>query len=371
MPSAMIRQRIIPSAKRIVVKVGTNTVCHASGGVNHEAVEALAVQIAALIHKGIGMTLVASGAIGTGLAELGLTGRPKAMPMLQGVAAIGQGQLMRTFHDAFARLGVRVGQVLLTREDFEYRRRYLNIRNTLAALRQMGALAIVNENDTVAVEEIRFGENDILAALVANMLGAELLVFLTSVDGVLDGGKVLDVIEQVDEKVLALVTRERSSLGSGGMATKLAAAGMVSRAGAVVVVAPARMPDVLARLLAGEQIGTVFLPARRRMSSRRRWIGQASRVAGRILVDAGAAKALLSSGKSLLPSGITAVAGKFAKGTIVAVLDPTGREIARGQTNYSADQIDKIKGLKTGQIAKVLGEKPCDEVIHRNNMTLG
>lgn len=353
------------------MKVGTQAVCKEAGGVDRRGVARLAEQIAAVMNSGVSVTLVASGAIGAGLAELKLSGRPKTMPMLQATAAVGQGQLMREFHDAFGRCGVKVAQVLLTRDDFEDRTRYLNIRNTLAALAECGALPIVNENDTVAVDEIRFGENDILAALVATMLGADVAVFLTSADGVMKDGCVLDVIEKVDEQVLSLADATRSRLGSGGMSSKLAAAGLVARAGEVAVIANAAEPEVLTRLLAGEKIGTVFVPAKRRMSSRRRWIGQASRSAGKLFVDDGASAALSGKGKSLLPSGIVAVDGRFKKGDTVAVIDSSGRQIARGLTNYSAEQIDKIKGLKTSQIAGVLSDKPYDEVIHRNNMTLG
>jgi len=371
MPSTPVRQNVISHARRVVVKVGTNTLCHERGGLNRVAVAALAGQISDLMEGGIWVTLVASGAIGAGMAELSLPRRPKTMPMLQACAAVGQGQLMREFHDIFASRGVRVAQVLLTRDDFEDRTRYLNIRNTLAALAECRALPIINENDTVAVDEIRFGENDILAALVTNMLGADLLVFLTSVDGVIKDAAVLDVIEKVDGETFALDSGSQSALGSGGMSTKLTAADMVTRAGEVAVIANANEPDILPRLLDGERLGTVFVPARRKMSSRRRWIGQASRLKGKIVVDDGAAKALAEKGKSLLPSGITAVAGKFGKGATVVVIDSRGQQVARGLTNYSAEQIDRIKGLKSAQIAKVLGDKPYDEVIHRNNMTLG
>jgi len=370
MPGTEARRRILQGACRIVVKIGTNAICDEAGRINRKDVANLARQMASLMKRGVSVTVVASGAIGAGMGELDLPSRPKAIPMLQAVAAIGQGQLMRTFHDTFARYGVKVAQVLLTRDDFDERTRYLNIRNTLAALRDCGALPIINENDTVAVDEIRFGDNDILAALVTNMLGADLLVFLTSVDGVMKDGRVLDVIERVDDDALRLVTPERSRLGSGGMATKLDAARMVVRAGEIAVIANARQPNVLTGLLAGKSVGTVFVPARRRMPSRRRWIAQASRPAGQIVIDDGAVRALKRLGKSLLPSGVTAVNGKFAKGAVVAVLDSTGAEVARGLTNYSAEQLRKIKGLRTSRIAKVLGDKPYDEVIHRNNMTL-
>ncbi len=192
----------------------------------------------------------------------------------------------------------------------------------------------------------------------------------TAVDGVIKDGAVLDVIEDVDEQAMALVRGDRTVLGSGGMGSKLTAAGMVTRAGEVAVIANAATPNVLQRLLAGEKLGTVFVPAKRRLSSRRRWIGQAARPAGKIVVDDGAAKALLAGGKSLLPSGITGVSGRFVRGDTVAILDSAGREIARGLTNYGASEIDRIKGLKTSEVAKQLGEKPYDEVVHRNNMSV-
>ncbi len=370
MPSTAVRENVVAKARRIVVKVGTGAICDGNGRPDRSAITKLARQIAVARKRGVEVTLVASGAIGAGLGELGLLARPKTMPQLQACAAVGQGQLMRTFHDVFAHHGLRVAQVLLTRDDFEDRTRYLNIRNTLAALAEYGALPVVNENDTVAVDEIRFGENDILAARVTNMLAADLLVFLTTVDGVIKDGRTLDVIERVDDEALALASPHRSRLGSGGMSSKLAAAALVTRAGEAVVIANARTPKVLTRLLAGEKVGTVFMPARRKMSSRRRWIGQASRPAGKLVVDDGAVKALAKRGKSLLPSGVVAVDGKFAKGATIVVFDAAGNEVARGLTNYSAEQIDRIKGLRTSQIAAALGDKPYDEIIHRNNMML-
>ncbi len=371
MPSTQVRQDIIAKARKIVVKVGTSSVCHDTGGVNAPAVNELARQIAELMKRGICVTLVASGAIGAGRAELGLTERPTTLPELQAVAAVGQGQLMREFHDIFEAYGVKVAQVLLTRDDFDSRGRYLNIRNTLTALAGYHALPIINENDTVAVDEIRFGDNDMIAALLANMLGAELTVFLTTVGGVLKDGQILDVIQRVDEDALALATGERSKLGSGGMSSKLAAAGTVTRAGEVAVIAGAKEKDVLLRLLAGEKLGTVFVPARRKMSSYRRWIGHASRPTGKVVIDDGAVRALVDKGRSLLPSGVLAVFGDFDRGATVAIIDSTGRQIARGLSNYSSAHIDAIKGLKTAKIAKTLGDKPYDEIIHRNNMTLG
>jgi glutamate 5-kinase len=309
------------------------------------------------------------------MAELDLATRPKQLPLVQATAAIGQGQLMRHFYDAFGRFGLKVAQVLVTRSDFESRRSYLNLRNTLSALQVYHAVPIINENDAVAVDELpsgergKFGDNDIIAALVANMLRADLLVILSVVDGVLKGNAVLDVIENAAAGQ-AVVTGSRSKLGSGGMGTKLTAAHMVASAGEMAVVANARTPSILPRILSGEKLGTVIVPATSKMGSRQRWIAQASRAAGRIVVDAGAAKALREGGKSLLPSGITAVTGRFAKGASVLIVDPLGQEIGKGLTNYSSDEIARIKGLKTSQIAKVLGQRPYDEVVHRNNMTV-
>jgi glutamate 5-kinase len=263
-----------------------------------------------------------------------------------------------------------VAQVLLTRDDFEDRARYLNIRNTLTALAEFGALPILNENDAVAVDEIRYGDNDIIAAHVTNLLQADLLVLLTNVEGVIRNAEVLDVIEQVDDATLQLAGPERSSRGSGGMGSKMAAAGLVTQAGEVAVIANARTPRVLRRILAGERVGTCFVPARRKLSGRRRWIGQASRPTGKLVVDDGAIRALTERGKSLLPSGITAVVGNFGKGATVSILGARGREIARGLTNYSAKQLEQIMGLHSSQIARKLGDKPYDEVVHRDNLTL-
>jgi len=370
MPGDAVRKQIASRARRVVVKLGTAAICDEDGRPDPRIIGRLASQIAELMRRGISLSLVTSGAIGAGVGELNLPARPKTLPMLQASAAVGQGQLMRAFHDVFARRGVKVAQVLLTRDDFENRTRYLNIRNTMQALDACGALAIINENDAVAVDEIRFGDNDIIAALLGNMLGADLLVLLTRVDGVIRDGEVLDVIEQVDDELLSLVGG-KSPLGSGGMTSKLQAATMVTRFGEIVAIANARTPRVLLRLLAGERVGTVFVPARRRTSSRRRWIGLASRPTGSIGIDAGAVEAVLKRGKSLLPSGIVSVTGQFERGDTVAVLDTEGKQIARGLTNYSAEQVRQIKGKRSSQIAKVLGDQPYDEVIHRDNMTIG
>jgi len=368
-PGDALRQTVLRKAGRIVVKVGTHALSAADGRLDEAFVAALSAQIAGVLRGGTAVTLVSSGAIGAGIAELDLPGRPKALPMLQATAAVGQGQLMRTFHDAFGRLGVKVAQILVTRDDFHNRTRYLNIRNTIAALAQSTVLPIINENDTVSVDEIRFGDNDLIAALVANLIDADVLVLLTDVGGFLRAGRVVDVLERIDEPALSSAGAP-GARGVGGMASKLDAARRVTGAGAVAIIANGRDENVLRRLLAGERIGTLCVPAQRRMSARRRWIGHAARTSGKIHVDAGAAEALIRRGKSLLASGITEVAGKFGKGANVAIVAPSGQTIARGLSNYSAEQIAQIKGLRSSQFAKVLGDKPYDEVIHRDNMAL-
>jgi glutamate 5-kinase len=378
MPDTELRQTVLKNARRIVVKVGTAALTDEAGRLDVGFISDLCRQVAGVAERGVEVALVSSGAIGAGMAELGLTAKPGTLPMLQAAAAVGQGQLMRTFHDAFGALDLKVAQILVTRGDFEDRTRYLNIRNTIAALHEMGVIPIVNENDTVAVDELegRFGDNDIVAAMVTNMLRADALIMLTVVDGVMAGGKVLDLIEDARPGGSStgawadLVDNSLSRGGSGGMGTKLQAAHVVASAGEAAVIANARTPDILPRLLAGEKLGTVCLPAEGKMSSRRRWIGQAARAAGKITVDEGAVKALREGGKSLLPSGITAVAGNFQMGDTVEIVDNVGKQIARGLTNYSATDIDAIKGLKTSQIPDAIGEKPYDEVVHRNNMVV-
>ena len=363
------REALMGKARRIVVKVGTNALTDASGRLDEAFVGRLSGQIAGVLRGGLDVTLVSSGAIGAGMAELDLPQRPRTLPLLQATAAVGQGQLMRTFHDAFGRFGIKVAQILVTRDDFHDRTRYLNIRNTVRALADCYALPIINENDTVSVDEIRFGDNDLIAALVANMTDADVLVLLTDVDGLLREGRVVGELGRIDEETLA-GTGQAGKRGVGGMRSKLQAAGMVTGAGSAAVIANARAPRVLEALLAGESLGTLCTPARRRMSARRRWIGHAARTAGKVQVDGGAAEALTRRGKSLLASGVTDVVGRFAKGANVAIVTPDGRQIARGLTNYSADQMRRIVGLKSSQIAAVLGDKPYDEVVHRNNMTL-
>jgi len=305
--------------------------------------------------------------------ELNLPARPKDLAQLQAVAAVGQRRLMDTWADAFEPFKMPVAQLLLTREDIDDRTRFLNVRNTIRAAHELGAVPIINENDTISTDElvkITFGDNDILASLVASALRADLLVLLTVVDGLLDAhGRPLRCCESL-EQAQELVRAEKSALGKGGMSSKLAAARMVTDAGESMVVANGRTDDVLPRILDGEEVGTLFVPSPKKRSSRSRWIF-AARPAGSIVVDAGAVRALVEKNRSLLPAGIVKVEGDFSPGDVISIVGPDGAGIARGLTNYSAADVTKISGKKTAEVRTMLGEIAYDEVVHRDNLVVG
>lgn len=370
MPQTTARQKLLSSVRSIVVKIGTNVVTRDDGQLDKPAVRRLADQIAELRRRGLHVTVVSSGAIGAGVSQLRLGIRPKNMALLQAAAAVGQPALMNIFDAALSRHRLRTAQMLLTRADFEDRRRYLNVRNTLGALHQFGTVPIVNENDTVAVDEIRYGDNDILAALMTNLLRADLLVILTVVDGLIRNGEVVELVERIDESIRRAATSATSALGTGGMDTKLRAAKMVTDAGEAVLIASGRTRNILPRLLSGALLGTLFVPTRAKMTSRKRWIALAVRPAGQVVVDDGAAAALRKGGKSLLPIGVIAVRGRFERGEVVRVVDATGQPIAQGMVNYGVADLRKIKGLRSDQLAQAVGGACRNEVIHRNNLVL-
>ncbi len=375
--SESIRKAIFSRARRLVVKVGTGVLTLPEGGLDHERIRKLAEQIVEVRAMGYRIVLVSSGAIGAGMAELRMSRRPALLPDLQAAAAVGQSKLMGLYDECFKKFGCSAAQILLTRDDFENRPRYLNARNTIHALWRLGAVPIVNENDTISVEEITFSDNDILSALVTNLLQADALIILSVVDGVLrnaaspaDKAEVLDVVAHVDAQVKSLASGAVSARGKGGMDSKLEAASIATHAGEAAVVANGRTDNVLARIVRGEKVGTLFLPIKMKMAGRKRWIGFSSRPKGSLHVDAGAAAALATKGRSLLASGICSVEGVFEGGDVVSVRDAQGREIARGLVNYSSEDVERIKGLKTTAIVKALGHKPYDEVIHRDNLAL-
>lgn len=366
----------LKKAERLVVKVGTSSLTHDTGKLNLHQLEKIIRELADLRNQGKQVILVTSGAVGAGIGKLGLTGKPKTIPEKQAAAAVGQGVLMHMYEKIFAEYGQVVGQVLLTREDLADRQRYLNARHTLFALLQYNALPIVNENDTVAVEEIRLGDNDTLSALVAGLVDADLLVLLTDIDGLYDGNpkmnpeaRLLSCIKEITPELERLAGGAGSNLGTGGMGTKIQAAKIAMSSGIPMVIGNGARPGILRDIVSGARPGTLFIPCETRLHTKKRWIAFGSDIQGKIRVDAGAKKAILAAGKSLLPIGITAVAGHFEAGNVVGLVGPDGQEFARGIVNYASWEIEKIKGKNTSEIADCLGHKDYDEVIHRDNLT--
>src|SRR5467141_1858153 len=373
----MAARRQLGRVRRLVVKVGTSLIAEPGTGPDPDRIAALAAEIAGA-RDGREPVLVSSGAIATGMARLALPARPRSIPEKQAAAAVGQSALMWHYEAAFSRHGIPVGQVLLTAEDVSVRARYLNARNTLDALLRFGVLPIVNENDTVAVEEIKVGDNDNLSALVASLIDADLLVLLTDVDGLYTDdptvnarARKLDTVEAVTDEITRLARDREDRVSVGGMATKLQAARKAADAGVPMIIASGREPGVLRRILDGEPVGTYFAPKADRLGARKRWIAFAVPPQGWLTVDAGALAALTQRGKSLLPAGIVEVQGDFASGEVVALLGGAGgREFARGVVNFDAAELRKIRGVKTQEIEQRLGYKSFDEVIHRDNLVI-
>jgi len=372
------RLSLLQAAQTIVVKVGSRVLSGANGQLDSDQVGTLAAQLVGLADAGKQVVLVSSGAVASGMGRLGLKERPSDLARLQAVAAVGQAHLIQTYERFFAALGRHAAQILLIADDLDDRTRYLNVRNTLAALLQLQVIPVINENDTVAVDELltTFGDNDRLAAMVAGIFSRPALIILSDVAGVYNtdpsqpGAHVLSTIPQVDQSVIDLAVHRTSGISKGGMASKLKAAQFVTQSGAPVIIAGGRIENVLTRLLAGEELGTLFLPRPRGLAPKKRWIGFTAQASGSVSVDAGAARAIRSSGPSLLAIGIVDVRGTFGKGDVISVLDPAGIEIARGLTNYSSHELNQIRGLRSPAIAEVLGHCPYEEVIHRDNMTV-
>jgi len=368
--------RALPPLKRIVVKVGSGLVAETSLGPHAGRIRQLVLDLVAAAGRGLEVALVSSGAIACGVARLGLKVRPRTIPEKQAAAAAGQVALMWHYEQAFGAHGVRVAQVLLTQEDIGHRARYLNARNTLLTLLGYGVLPIVNENDTVAVEEIKVGDNDNLAALVAYLVDADLLVLLSDTDGLYTGDPHRDPearrIETVDTITpeMERLAGAQGPLGTGGMVTKLQAAQKAMAAGIPMVIADGHRPGVITALLDGEVLGTYFQPRADRLTARKRWIAYATPVVGVLEVDRGACRALVEGGKSLLPSGIVTVEGDFLAGDAVGIHDPDGREFARGIVNYDAREVGLLCGAQTRDMERLLGYRMLDEVIHRDNLVI-
>ncbi|SDY79084.1 glutamate 5-kinase [Tindallia californiensis] len=364
------------SMKRMVIKVGTSTLTHANGRINYYRMDHIARQIADIKNMGYEVTLVSSGAIGSGMGKMGLRKKPSGIPQRQALAAVGQGVMMHMYEKFFGEYSQIVAQVLLTRDDINSRERYLNARHTLTALHRYDVIPIVNENDTISFDEIRFGDNDNLAALTAVLVDADLLVLLSDIDGLYQENPqdnpeapFIETVTSITEKIESMAGKPGSNLGSGGMITKIEAAKIATNNGIPMILANGSQQEVLLDIVEGKKVGTLFLPKEHRMGVKKGWIGFASKTEGEITVDEGAENALRNRGKSLLPSGITSVKGTFEKGSVISILGKKG-EIARGISNYGFNEIDKIKGCQSKDIEKILGYCYYMEVIHRDHLTL-
>jgi len=370
------RQEIISQAHTVVIKVGTNVLADATGELDRHRIRSLADQLHRVRASGRKVVLVTSGAIGAGVGKLKLGKRPTDLAHLQACAAVGQSALMQMYQESLAPSGIQTAQILLTASDFDNRARYLNARHTILTLFEYGALPIINENDTVSVAEIKFGDNDHLAAMVTNLLRAPLLVLLTNVDGLYSDdprcnpdAKLLVTVPNIDQTVTGLAATTKSELGTGGMKSKLRAARLATAAGEAVIIANGAVDGVLDRVFACEPVGTLFLPHGEDVPSRKRWLGFTARPKGTIHIDSGARRAVLE-GKSLLPIGVTAVEGDFGKGDVVSICAAEGGEVARGLTNYPATVAQRLCGLNTERIGALLGSVPYPELVHRDNLMI-
>lgn len=364
-------------ARRIIVKIGSALLTGGGRGLDLNAIAQWVAQIAAVRQGGAEVVLVSSGSVAEGMSRLGWKVRPHALHELQAAASVGQMGLVQTYESLFQKHGLHTAQILLTHDDLSDRQRYLNARGTLLTLLGLGVVPVINENDTVATEEIRFGDNDTLGALVANLLDADLLVILTDQNGLYERDPTLDpaakLVSQAsidDPSLSEMVGESRSGLGKGGMITKLRAARLASRSGAATVIACGREPEVLRRVVAGEALGTFLVPDESPLQARKRWLAGQLRPKGRLTLDGGAAKVLKESGKSLLPIGVTAVEGEFSRGDLVACVGEDGAEVARGLVNYSAEETRLIMRQPSARIESLLGYVDEPELIHRDNLVL-
>jgi glutamate 5-kinase len=372
-----VRQDVIALAHTVVIKIGTNVLTDSRGALDLERLRSLTDQVHEIRAAGRKVALVSSGAIGAGMGHLGLERRPADLRQLQACAAVGQGFLMRAYEECLSSHGTHAAQILLTAGDFDNRTRYLNVRNTILTLFEWDCLPIINENDTVSVAEIRFGDNDHLAALVTNLLQAPLLILLTVVDGLFRrdstesaASEPLSLVRCIDSAIMDLAGTARSSLGTGGMRSKLRAARLATSAGESVLIANGTRANILDAVFAGETVGTLFLPHGGTMSAWKRWLGYTAQPKGRLLVDSGARDAVQNKGKSLLPIGVMQVSGVFSKGDVVSLCDAAGNEFARGLTNYASTDAARVCGLRTEQISEKLGSLPYQELVHRDNLVV-
>ena len=373
----MFKRNEIKNAVRVVVKIGTSTLTYNNGKLNLFRIEKLVRELADLANQGKEIILVTSGAVGAGLDRLGSTERPKTIPEKQAVAAIGQGILMHMYEKLFAEYGQIVAQVLLTRENSVKHKLYINSRNTLLTLLKMGVIPVINENDAIAIDELKIGDNDTLSATVATIVDADLLIILSDIEGVFTANpqndptaQLIEGITDITPEIEELAGGAGSKLGTGGMYTKIQAAKIAVNAGVTMVIASGALEGVVRNILSGENIGTIFPAKEQHLQVRKSWLAFGAMIKGELVVDEGCEKALITEGSSLLSVGIVEVKGTFDQGNSVRILSKQGREIARGLANYNSEEIKKICGKNTNNISKILGSKLYDEVIHRDNMVI-
>ena len=366
----------LQQARRWVVKIGSALLTANGQGLDQQAMRSWVEQMVALAQQGIELILVSSGAVAEGMVRMGISHRPDSLHDLQACAAIGQMGLVQAYESHFREFNCKTAQILLTHEDLSDRQRYLNARSTLTTLINWRVIPVINENDTVATDEIRFGDNDTLAALVANLVDAEASIILTDQEGMFDRdprhdatATLLPEVRAMDESLFAMAGGG-GVLGRGGMITKVRAARFAARSGCATVIASGRSPNILQRLAAGESLGTLLLPDDDRLTARKQWLAAHLQTAGRVVLDKGAVRALIEQGRSLLPVGVKAVEGQFLRGEAVACVDEAGKQLAVGLVNYNAEEARQIIGLSSLQIADVLGYMSDEELMHRDNIAI-
>lgn len=368
----------LKKAKRIVIKVGTSTITYANGKRNFSQIDRLAREIGDLQNQGKEMILVTSGAVAVGVDRMGLPGKPKTIPGKQAAAAVGQGVLMHTYEKFFADYGQIVAQVLITKTEAIDRHRYTNTRNTFMELMRQRVIPIVNENDVVALDELKIGDNDNMSALVAGIVDADLVIILSDVDGLYTANPqthpdavIVPEVAEITPEIEASAGGVGSARGTGGMATKIQAAKAATSSGIHLVIASGTEKNAITRVLQGEELGTLFVSRENRLQFRKRWLAFGAKIAGSIVVDDGCAKAIRKAGGcSILPAGVFAVQGEFLPGSTVSVIDKDAHELARGLVHYSSAELEQIKGCNSGEIANILGHKNFDEVIHRDDLVI-
>lgn len=373
-----VSREALQKAKRIVIKVGTSTITYANGKRNFSQIDRLAREISDLQNQGKEMILVTSGAVAVGVDRMGLPGKPKTIPGKQAAAAVGQGVLMHTYEKFFADYGQIVAQVLITKTEAIDRHRYTNTRNTFMELMRQRVIPIVNENDVVALDELKIGDNDNMSALVAGIVDADLVIILSDVDGLYTANPqthpdavIVSEVAEITPEIEASAGGVGSARGTGGMATKIQAAKAATSSGIHLVIASGTEKNAITRVLQGEELGTLFVSRENRLQFRKRWLAFGAKIAGSIVVDDGCAKAIRKAGGcSILPAGVFAVQGEFLPGSTVSVIDKDAHELARGLVHYSSAELEQIKGCNSGEIANILGHKNFDEVIHRDDLVI-